>query len=167
MPASLKLNEATGKKERYPINVTVEAGHRAIKGKARCRTCVLSRGSNRDFPAEFTPGKPAASTLDADLLAEIVAKVGADKPADSTIDTTYPIRAEYWMGDDHTAIEDQVVRGNQVAGAYAKYRVNLLADGPVPASTEIRTSKIWKPSDAVKAGLLAEAGGAVTEMMRV
>ena len=165
----LKLNEVTGKKERYPINVTVEAKHKALKGEATCRTSVLSRGSDRVCPATFTPGKPADSTLDEDLLAEILAKVDADKPVGSTIDKTYPIRAEYWMADGHAAIEDEVreidEKQVQVAGAYAKYRVSWPSDAPVPASTEIKTSKIWKPSDAVKAGLLAEGGGAVTRMM--
>lgn len=169
MPALLKLDEATGNKERYPINVTVEAGHAAIKGEVECRTSVLSHGSNVVCSSQFKPGKPVASTLDADLLAEIVAKVAADKPAGSTIDTTCQIQAEYWMGDDHKAIEDEVREINekqvQVAGAYARYRVNLPKDGPVLARQEDRTSKIWKPSDAVKAALLAEAGGAVTKMM--
>ena len=169
MVASLTLNEATGKKERYPINVTIEAGHAAIRGKAKCCTSVLSRGSNVECPAEFTPGKPAESTLDADLIAEIVAKVDADKPAGSTVDTTAQIQAEYWMSDGHTAIEDEEreIGGKQVqvAGAYAKYRVNLPKDGPVAARQEHRTTKIWKPSDAIKAALLAEANAEVTKVM--
>lgn len=169
MPASLKLNEATGNKERYPIKVAIAAGHAAIKGKVACHASVLSHGSNIVCSAEFTPGKPVASTLDADLLAEILAKVDADKPAGSTVDTTAQIQAEYWMGDDHAAIEDEEreIGGKQVqvAGAYAKYRVNLPKDGPVAARQEHRTTKIWKPSDAIKAALLAEGGGAVTKKM--
>lgn len=165
MPASLKLDEVTGKKERCPIIVTIAAGHKAIKGDAACHTSVLSHGSNVVCAARFTPGKPAASTLNADLLAEILAKVDADKPAGSTVDTTGQIQAEYWIADGHAAIEDELKDGNQVAGAYAKYHVNLPADGPVAARTEYRTTKIWKPSDAIKAALLAEAGTSVTKMM--
>ena len=159
MPASLKLNEVTGNKERYPIKITIAAGHKAIKGEAACHTSVLSHRSNVVCAAKFAPGKPK------DLLSEILAKVDADKPAGSTVDTTGQIQAEYWMGDGHTAIEDELKDGNQVAGAYAKYHVNLPKDGPVAARTEYRTTKIWKPSDAIKAALLTEAGGAVTKMM--
>ena len=169
MPASLKLDEATGNKERYAINITIKAGHREIKGEATCRASVLSNGSNIACPAGFTPGRPDASTLDDDLLAEILAKVDADKPTGSTIDTAYPIQAEYWMADGHAAIEDEVrkiaEKQVQVSGAYAKYSVSLPKDGPVAARTESRTSKIWKPSDAVKAALLTEADAAVTSMM--
>lgn len=163
--ATLKLDKTTGNTERYKIQVTVKAGHATLDGNAICRIVVLSNGTNQPLPCDFTPGEPDTSTLDADLLAEIVTKVDEDKKVGSTIDKTYSIHAEYWMGDAHGAIEDEIKDGKQVAGAYAHYRVNWPADGPVAAHTEDKTAKIWKPSDVIKTALLMEAGGAVTTMM--
>jgi len=140
-----------GKKARYKIEPVVAAGHAALLNPIKLQTSVTSNGCLCPCPADLAP----SAQLAADLLAAIKTAVAAAVPAGATLKTD-KYAAEFWMNEDHLAVEDS---------GFTHPTVTWPADGPVPARDERPPPVSFSVSAAIKAALKTECDAAVAAML--